>query len=577
MLTSPRLAALSTLSTLAALVAAAPAHAQPIAPAPSMPVPPAAAPTPWSPVDDDGWPRGVSLESLRGLRPCRFGEVMPGPGARIPCRPAATPDPVQWRWGIDWTNGVALDSDVTTGAAQALGVELDFTFGHHLALGARYELMGVGLRTTPDDVTIARAQRFFAQARWRAFTDEVDRDAWALAVGGGYALNAAALGDDAPLARVALAREVGMYLDDENAAVAALEVAYTRRLGRDSVDTVAASLRIGFEFNIKEPGNVDQPDQVWSRRVWTGADVFASPVMFGMGASLGLRLADNLHLVASGNYVFGRAPDTVEIEGLHGTVAALGGVRLGPAWPAPAPLYLQVQAGPGLVATDRGLEQHLFADAEFGVGFRSCGGRVSPGVRLRGQLDDGVRVLTGAFVLSVAWGAGAGDGHRGCGGPAIDDLGPVAYMPMPPPEPTPIAPPPPEPTSLTGGGTLDGSGAVVGGGGGTTVVSGGAQVDVVVTPPPPPQPFELDVSLGAVFLGGAIQVRIDPRVLPLARLRGVDVDVRVEGPAAQLARFTGELSAVLGREGITARGWAQRATSSTEIHAIFTIYPPGSR
>lgn len=558
-------------ASLSLLLVAAPAAAQP-APAPTMPTPlPGVAP--WSPVDADGWPTGVSLETLRGLRACRFGEGMPGPGERIPCRPPARPEPVQWRWGLDWTNGVALGSDATTGAAQALGVELDFTLGHHLALGARYELMGVGLRTTPDDVTIARAQRFFAQARWRAFTDEVDRDAWAIGLGAGYGLAADAIGDDAPVARASLAREVGLYLDDENAGVAALELAYARTLGADTVDTVTASLRVGFEFNIAEPANVDQLDETWSRRAWSGADVFASPFMFGVGASLGYKLGDNLHLVGSGNYVFGRAPDTVEIEGLHGTVAALAGVRLGPAWPAPAPLYLQVQAGPGLVATDQGLERHAFLDAEFGVAFRGCSGRVSPGVRVRSQLDGGLDVMTGALVLSVAWGAGAGDGHGGCG-PAVDDRGPIAYMPTPPPPPpAPMAPLPPAPPPITGGGEITGGGSVSGGGG----VSGGGQVDVVITPPPPPRPIVIDVSLGAVFLGGLVQVRIDPRVLPLDRLRGVDVDVQITGPAAQLATFRAEVGAVLGRNGVAVRGWSELATSASEVHAIFTIYPPGAR
>jgi hypothetical protein len=37
------------------------------------------------------------------------------------------------------------------------------------------------------------------------------------------------------------------------------------------------------------------------------------------------------------------------------------------------------------------------------------------------------------------------------------------------------------------------------------------------------------------------------------------------------------MSAVLGRQGIAVRGWSQLATSGTEIHAVFTIYPPGTR
>lgn len=537
------------------------------APAPVMPLPPPAA-IPWSPVDDDGWPTGVSLETLRGLRACRFGEVMPGPGERIPCRPAAHPEPVQWQWGLDWTTGVALENPATTGALHALGVEVDFTLARRFALGARYELAGVGLRSTPDDVSIRRHQRFFGHVRYRAFTDEVDRDAWALTVGGGYALGAPSLGGDAPLARVALAREIGLYLDDENAGTAALELAYTRSFGDDTIDTVTASARLGFEFNIAEPKNADQLDTPWSQRAWTGADIYASPFMLGFGVSLGYRLGGQLHAVGTGSYVFGRAPDSTELEGLHGTVSAQGGLRLGAGWPAPAPLYVQLTAGPGLVATDAGLERHTLADADFGVMFLSCGGMASAGVRLRAGIDDGVDVLSGGLFLRVAIGTGAGHGRGRCG-PAVDERGPIAYMGTPPPPPpAPMLPPPPPPiiTPTTGAGTGTATG--------TGTVTGGARVDVVVAPP---QPIVIDVSLGAVFLGGLVEVRIDPRLLPLDRLRGVDVDVRIEGPSSQLARFTGEMSAVLGRQGIAVRGWSQVATSGTEIHAVFTIYPPGTR
>jgi hypothetical protein len=349
---SPRLASLSpTLAftacclTVAATVAATVAVAQPLpapaaAPAPApgtSPVMPTPLPgaTPWSPVDDEGWPRGVSLEDLRGLRPCDLGERLPGPGEPIPCRPMARPEPVQWRWGLDWTVGAVFGRPTTTGASHALGVEVDVTRARSLALGVRYELGGYGLRGGGDEIQLARGQRFLGQVRWRAFTDEVDRDAWAVVAGAGYQLAADALGGDGPVARVGLAREIGLYLDDENAGVAALELAYSRGLTADAVEAVTASARFGFELNIVEPRNVHRVDRPWSERAWTGADVYASPFMLGLGVSLGARLSPRVHAVATGNYVFGRAEDSTELEGLHGALAVQAGVRLGAGWPAP--------------------------------------------------------------------------------------------------------------------------------------------------------------------------------------------------------------------------------------------------
>jgi hypothetical protein len=44
-----------------------------------------------------------------------------------------------------------------------------------------------------------------------------------------------------------------------------------------------------------------------------------------------------------------------------------------------------------------------------------------------------------------------------------------------------------------------------------------------------------------------------------------------------LATGQAELRAVLGRERIEVSSWAGVATGGSELHAIFTIYPPGAR
>ena len=86
----------------------------------------------------------------------------------------------------------------------------------------------------------------------------------------------------------------------------------------------------------------------------------------------------------------------------------------------------------------------------------------------------------------------------------------------------------------------------------------------------------IEVELGAAFYG--VQVRVDPRVLPLDRLRGAGwVEVELSGPGDALARFQGELSAALGRGGVRVDGWATASTDASVVHAKFTIWPPGTR
>jgi hypothetical protein len=530
---------------LLALLASLPAlaQAQPAVPeSTSAPVAPG-----WSPVDEDGWPIGVTLDDVRGLRPCGPGEALPGPGAALTCRPRFDPGLPQWDLQLDWTTAIAGGSDRLTGGAQALGVELGFTLARVLTLGVRYELMGVGLR--PEETASSISQRFYGQARYRLFIDEADRSAVALIGGAGLVLQPDALGGDAPVVRLAIAREVGSYLDDDSVVTGALELGAARSFGAPAVSEITASLRLGFELNVAEPRNLSEPRPRESGRLWTSGEFsFLVPVSLGLGASIGARLGRHADVVASAGYAFGRTDDG-ELAGLHGTWAAQAGLRVDAGWP-----YLLVQAGPGWFASDDGPDVRLLVDAEIGAEAALGCQSVSLGVRLRADPVDGLDILSGALVLRLALGAGV---RVSAGTSCHADHG--AYMPTPPRPPEPPRPEPPPASSPAEHGTpaLPGGGAVV--------------VEVA------PQPIVIDVTLGVVAFGGLLSVSIDPRLLPLARLRGVDADVRVEGPAAALAAYTGELRAVLGRERISVSGWATLATSSQEVHAIFTIYPPGAR
>jgi hypothetical protein len=113
-------------------------------------------------------------------------------------------------------------------------------------------------------------------------------------------------------------------------------------------------------------------------------------------------------------------------------------------------------------------------------------------------------------------------------------------------------------------------------------------VIIPVTPPPAigvpdvhvevaVQPVVIDVDLGA-RLFGAIGVRLDPRLLPIDRLRGAGwIEVELTGPAGDLASFQAQLSTTLARDGVRVDGWATAATDASVIHARFTIWPPGTR
>ncbi len=524
------------------------------------PVPP---PPPWDPLDDDGWPRGVSLEQLRHLRRCHLDEQLPGPGEIIPCRPDVIAETPQWAFAADWTTGIVAGKTPITGGAQALGVELGFGLTRSLALGVRYELMGFGQPSSGDDMLVVGvSHRLFANARHRFFTDEADRDAWTLGLGGGWAFQEASLGGGAPILRASFGREVGMYLDDENAVLMGLELAYERNLDDAQLSAVLASARFGFEVNIREPRNLGTVDEPPSTAYTRGVDIYLGPAL-GLGYSLGVPLADHLEVNATAGFLFGLT-DFGKQSGLDGSQWALqAGARITPGWPRPASLYLQAQVGPVWVSHDPSREVALAVDTELGVspGF-TCDGRLDFALRVRTEIEDEAHALWGALVVRVAFGQGRTRSGRRCGGGGGGAIVTMPLPPPPPPEPV-LAPPPDQDLIGQGGTTIDGSA------GGTIDGSAGGAVTVEV---PVPEPVVIEVELGGSWLGGAVQVRIDPRLLPLARLRAAGhVEIELTGPADALVDYEVSLRAVLDREGIRAASWVRTATSDSVIRARFTL------
>ncbi|MCE9580444.1 MAG: hypothetical protein K8W52_45415 [Deltaproteobacteria bacterium] len=549
-----------------------PAPSDPAAPIdPAAPVAPAA---PWSPISDDGWPWGVSLEAMRALPECGPGGLrlpdgsMPRGGEPIPCRPAIIPTGPQFGYGLDWTQGATFGGVPTTGAAHAWGIEVMWAATRSVSLGPRYELGGVGTPSGGRNDTIAHLdQHLLAVAKHRFWTDEVDRDAWTLSVGAGYAIRGDALGGSAPMARIGIAREVGLYGSDTLAGTGAIEVAYEQSFGSERLSALLASLRFGMEWGIREPLNLGTPDEPAPIKYTVSGDFYGGPAL-GLGMTVGLRASPMWSLETSGTFMFGRTDGATE-HGFDGaTWALMSGPRMTLPRPAFAPVYLQVQAGPAWVARDPERETTWLGQGELGLRFLvGCGDHagVDLGAWVRADVADGIDVTAGGMVLRLVIGsrAGAPGGH-----PVFDDgrdhCAPEAprFATEPPPPPPPPAPPPP-PTPVDGGavgGQIDAH----------VEVDAHVQVEI--------KPVVIDVTLGAVLFGGAVRVQIDPRILPLARLPGAGwVTVLLSGPPEALASFRAELGATLDRNGARVDGWAEVATAARAVTARFTIWPPGTR
>jgi hypothetical protein len=547
------------LSSLFLVTTAGVTGAQPAQPIPAEePAGPA-----WSPYDDDGWPTGLSLEDLRHLPACGPDQELPGPGEPIPCRPLVLPGVPQWSLGFDWTTGLVEGDAPLTGGAHALGVQLDFGLSRSLQLGARYELIGFGLHDLdPDAIDVGAGHRVFGQLRYRAFTDEVDRDAWVVGIGGGYAFQEAIIGGHAPAARASIGREVGLYLDDENAVTAALELAYERTFADIRTAALLVSARLGFEVNIREPANLGTVDTPHSSRYFNGGDIYIGPII-GLGYSLGVPLGRHLGLVTTASYMFGHTD--FRQQGFVGSQWALqAGPRLSAGWPGPAPLYAQLQVGPAWIGAEPQREILTAADLEVGASlFAGCDGALDIGLRFRGEIDDAIEVMSGTMFVRLVLGSAPARarGYR-CGHGGT----PVAYMPTPPPPPPPAPDPAPVPVAPPVG-PVGGEVEV------EVEVEAGGQVVVE-----PPEPVVIEVELGAIAFGGMVEVSVDPRLLPLERLRGAGfVEIELSGPDAALNEYQASLSALLDREGLAVDAWAIAPSGGSVIRARITIWPPGTR
>jgi hypothetical protein len=570
----------ASLVPLAVLALAAPASGQPAerARAPEQrAAPPDAG---WSPLDRHGWPRGVPLEAVRGLPRCRPGEALPPPGERLECRPSLSTSTPQWALGIDWTGGVVWGDAPVTGSSHALGVQLDFGLTRAIQLGARWQLTGMGLdEAAPRSRTLpmGAGHRLFGQARYRIFVDEASRSALVLGAGAGYALQDDALGGDAPIARLSLAREVGTYLGRDQAMTAAFEVAYEATLGDARLSALLASLRLGLENNIREPANLGSARRARGPRYFASGDAYLGPVN-GVGYGVGVPVTNHLALTTTASFMFGYARyderDSLASQWAIQTGPRLSaGQRSGTRSGRPS-LYAQLQAGPAWLSSDGGPEVVPVADLESGLMLSTCEGSVDVGIRLRADVSSGVDVVSGSMILRVTAGAlrrtsPARCGHR----PA-----PVAYMPLPPqPSTYALLPPPPPMDDEPGpGDEVDrerapeiGVAVAV-----EVVPEGSIEVAVEVAV----EPVVIEVQLGVVALGGLVEVHIDPSLVPLRRLRATGaIEIELRGPADALPAFEASLAGLLHREGIAVDAWSRVPAGGRRVRATITLWPPGAR
>ncbi|MBX3156850.1 MAG: hypothetical protein KF773_12825 [Deltaproteobacteria bacterium] len=341
------------------------------------------------------WP-GASLEDLRGLRECTLDDPPHRIGAEITCRPPVLPSQTHVSAQVGWVTGLSVAGDDVRGMN---GIELagQFWLTRSLGLGARYQYAGIDAR-----MGSASVGEGLVTAHYRMFTDEVDRDAFTLALGYGWATRPLELGGDGPVARAALTRDIGYMTGEKSSVTWAWEVAVERGLDERAPTAVTAGIRAGFELGIREPRNVGTRDPEPPVRYAIDGEMRASAEL-GFGASLGFRLSDRLAWRTTAFWTTGNDDDGV--HGLRANWGAVTGPRVWIARTGAMLPYVDVQAGPAALGEAGGARLTTIAEGEVGVGFHMfCQTRLDLGVRVQAEVVDGVDARNAFFMLRVEHG-----------------------------------------------------------------------------------------------------------------------------------------------------------------------------
>jgi hypothetical protein len=355
------------------------------------------APAPGSELPLGAWPN-VSLEDLRGMRECTLDDPPMRVGEPIACRPPVLASPAHLSFDLAWVTGLTIDDGVR--GLHGIAGDARYWLTRGLGIGARY-MFAVASGPMPLPNRIGEA---FATADLRLFTDEIDRDAFTLSAGYGYATRGELIGGNGAVARVALSREVGYMTGERTGMTWAWEAAFEQGLGDARLRTATLGVRAGFELGIREPLNIGTRDRDPPVRYTIDAE-FRASALLGMGASIGFQLGHHLAWRTTALWTTGHDDDGE--HGLLATWAALTGPRVVFNPRDDLAGYVDVQAGPAAIGAMPAARFGVLGEAEVGLAIHVfCQTRLDLGARVQTELDDGVELRTGFAILRVEHGTG---------------------------------------------------------------------------------------------------------------------------------------------------------------------------
>jgi hypothetical protein len=336
------------------------------------------------------WP-GVGLEDLRGLPECTLEDPAPRIGEPVTCRPPVLPSRAHYSITLGWSTGLVDTSDAIRGA-HAFVLAADWWLTRSLGIGAHGAITGLGTSMPGRDGNATLVNEALLVARWRQFTDEVDRDAFTFALGGGYAWREM---DDGAIARAAIARDIGWMFGESSALVWSWELAVEQDLGDARARTVMAGIRTGIERGIREPRNLAQLDPDPPFRSAIAGDFRGGPQGVGFGAGVD---------VTFGRRLAWRTTAFWTTRGDSGMLANWGvetGPRIALATGSLEP-YVEAQAGPALFSGD---QLAALGEAELGLAIPLfCQSRIDFAIRGQARVDDGFDPTAIFGVLRIAHG-----------------------------------------------------------------------------------------------------------------------------------------------------------------------------
>ncbi len=524
------------------------------------------------------WP--VGARQFRGLPPCEPGQLIParGTGERYTCRPPFRNAGLEVDYHFRLHLGVGEDPNANVDRHVGGGFDLSLWPTRWLGLGAEWlatRTRGTAHDTDGDGVVDQvfpnlRLHTFSGQVRFRHYLSDADRRSIGFQLHGGYAVSLTDRLGSHPVVGAGLTLSTGALMSGDMAFDLELGLRYLQGLGDGSESrSVLLTMGFGFANRLHAPRNFHEPRINGPFRFAMGLVMAWQPELkTSMAVEMGLGL--NLHPLVEpriraelGAYNTSDARGDMRAPFSRFITGSLG-LRL---YLARLPLYLEVGGGAlGVYGdTPREVGPGAFVDARIGAIYTNCSGGGLLYFRYRAGVAGEYRGEH-QIALTLEWTLGNYDRRQAyrrqmavrhaC--PAVTGSG---ANPIPPPPPAPV--PEPEPEVSTPSANVGGS-----------VEVEIPQVAIEV------EPVTVEVVIGYVLFGGAVDFRLDARSLPLAQLRDAGwVSVEIVGPPAARARARAELSATLDREGIHVNAEAESSPPDDprRVRAIFTIWPPGTR